>query len=151
MEHAAGNLGEAEKAYKKSLELRPTSQSTRVSLARVYLHQKRYQDCLAEFEKLPEDSPWRLFGKALVYPLIGRNKEAEAALQEYIRTRKDISTYQIAQIYAFHGDRENAIQWLERSYELRDQGLAEIKFNKLFNPIADDPRYNSFLKKMNLQ
>jgi eukaryotic-like serine/threonine-protein kinase len=147
---AANRVKEAEAAYKKSLDLRPENATTRTSLARVYLQQKRYQEAKAEFNKLPADSPWRLYGTALVSYALGNKKEADEALQTYIEKRKDISTYQIAQIYAYRGEVDQAMQWLERAYKLHDQGLAEIKYNQFFSTLKGNPQYDAFLRKMNL-
>lgn len=147
---AANRVKEAEAAYKKSLDLRPENGTTRTSLARVYLQQKRYTEAKAEFEKLPADSPWRLYGTALVAHALGHTKEADEALQTYIEKRKDISTYQIAQIYAYRGEADQAMQWLERAYQLHDQGLAEIKYNQFLSTLKGNPQYDAFLRKMNL-
>jgi eukaryotic-like serine/threonine-protein kinase len=147
---AANRVKEAEAAYKKSLDLRPDSGTTRTSLARVYLQQKRYDEAKAEFERLPADSPWRLYGTALVSHALGKKKEADEALQTYIEKRRDVSTYQIAQIYAYRGEVDQAMKWLERAYELHDQGLAEIKYNQFLSALKGHPQYDAFLKKMNL-
>ena len=52
--------------------------------------------------------------------------------------------------YAYRGDHDLALQWLERAYKQKDAGLIEIVGEPLFKSMADDPRYKAFLRKMKL-
>ncbi len=82
--YSAGRLTESEQAFKKALELAPTHAGARNFLGRVYLAQNRLEESLTEMEKV-SDADWRLFGLAIVYHALGREKESEAALNELIR------------------------------------------------------------------
>jgi hypothetical protein len=57
---------------------------------------------------------------------------------------------EIARIYALRGERDSAFKWLDRSYELRDSTVAEIKVDPDFYDLKTDPRYAAFLRKMRL-
>jgi hypothetical protein len=52
--------------------------------------------------------------------------------------------------YAYRGDHDLALQWLERAYQQKDVDLRHIVGEPLFKNLADDPRYKAFLRKMNL-
>jgi len=53
--------------------------------------------------------------------------------------------------YAYRGDHDHAIEWLERAYQQRDTWLATtITGEQLFKGMADDPRYKALLRKLNL-
>ena len=56
----------------------------------------------------------------------------------------------MAQAYAYRGDHDLALQWLERAYQVKDSSLMNIVGEPLFKNLADDPRYKAFLRKMNL-
>jgi hypothetical protein len=56
----------------------------------------------------------------------------------------------IATTYAYRGDHDLALQWLERAYEQREPALSYIVGEPLFKNLADDPRYKVFLRKMKL-
>jgi len=56
----------------------------------------------------------------------------------------------IASVYAWRGDRDQAFEWLERSYTERNARLRFIKYDPLLRRLRDDPRYTSLLRKMNL-
>jgi hypothetical protein len=53
-------------------------------------------------------------------------------------------------VYAYRGDNDQALDWLDRAYRQKDLGLVEIVGEPLFKNLATDPRYKAFLRKMNL-
>ena len=42
------------------------------------------------------------------------------------------------------------MQWLERAYAQKDGGLIEIVGEPLLKNLGGDPRYKTFLRRMNL-
>jgi hypothetical protein len=61
-----------------------------------------------------------------------------------------VEPLKIALAYAYRNEHEPAMQWLDRAYEEKDDGLIEILGEPLLKNLADDPRYKAFLRKMNL-
>jgi TolB-like protein/Tfp pilus assembly protein PilF len=145
----AGRLEEAAGAYKKALELSPEYPVAHTYLGRIYLAQAHPQDALAEMER-EKDPAWRLQGLALAYHAMGRNKEADAALKEFIDKYHADAAFQVAEVYAFRGDSDRAFEWLERAYAQRDTGCAEMKRDPMLKSLEHDPRYKVFLEKMRL-
>jgi tetratricopeptide (TPR) repeat protein len=93
---------------------------------------------------------FKIQGLALAYYALDKKKEADAALADYIATFHADGAYQIAEIYAFRGERDKAFEWLERAYTQRDAGLTQMKGDPLLNNLRRDPRYAALLKKMRL-
>jgi tetratricopeptide (TPR) repeat protein len=60
-----------------------------------------------------------------------------------------ISPYYIAMMYAFAGDKENTIEWLEIGYEMKDPMMPYISAFT-FDLLDEDPRYQDLLRRMNL-
>jgi hypothetical protein len=60
------------------------------------------------------------------------------------------AAYQIAEVYAWRGQKDLAFQWLERAYTQHDGGLTEIKTDPLLASLHADPRYQAFMRKMKL-
>jgi hypothetical protein len=56
--------------------------------------------------------------------------------------------YQIAEVRAALGDREAAIQWLDRAARQNDAGLFFMRVDPLFPDFAGDPRITALLKKV---
>jgi hypothetical protein len=71
-------------------------------------------------------------------------------LRELIAKYHTDSAYEIAQVYAFRKQSDEAFEWLERAYAQRDSGLIGTKVDPLLKNLYNDPRYAAFLKKLNL-
>ena len=145
----AGRLVEAVAAFKKALELNPEYPNLQSLLGQVYLAQAHPQEALAEMEREREPT-LRLQGLALAYHALGRKKEADATLAEFVAKYRADWAFQIAEVYAFRGEADRAFEWLERAYAQRDGGLSEMKGDPLLKNLERDPRYAAFLKKMRL-
>jgi len=148
-EYFIGRLDEAAADCKKALELRPDIWRGNISLSRIYVAQGRAQDALPEIELVSYDLV-RFFLHAIAYHALGREKEADAALQELIAKYSERGAYQIAQVYAFRNQPDEAFVWLDRAYVLRDGELSITKVDPLLKNVHADPRYTAFLKKLNL-
>jgi tetratricopeptide (TPR) repeat protein len=145
----AGRLEEAELSLRKALELYPDRPEAHSIVGLVHLQRSNPAAALDEMER--EKDPFHhLYGLALVYHALGRRKEADSALDELRRRYAGGAAYQIATVYAFRGEVDEAFAWLERAYAQRDGGLAEIKGDPLLRNLEGDPRYTAFLKKMHL-
>ena len=145
----AGRWDEAETAYRKALELNPQYPGAHFNLGRIYLARSKPEEAIAEMQREPE-SLWGGLGLALAYHAQGKKKEADSALEDYIKNYQKDAAYQIAEIYAFRNESDKAFEWLERAYKQRDGGLAEMKGDPLLRNIEKDPRYRPFLQKMKL-
>ncbi len=76
--------------------------------------------------------------------------ESDAALSELIAKYHEGGAYQIAQVYAFRNQSDEAFEWLDRAYAQRDGGLIGTKVDPLLKSLHNDPRFVVFLKKLNL-
>lgn len=95
----------------------------------------------------PED---RLLGRALVSYAEGQRQASDSALSALITQYHATEAYQIAEVYAFRGQRDSALGWLDRAYAQRDQGLGLVKVDPLLAKLHGDSRYAAFLTKMRL-
>jgi len=70
-------------------------------------------------------------------------------LRNLAKTRY-VRPYYIASIYATLGDKDKAFAELERSFVERDLYLERIAVDPFMDPLRDDPRFKSLLRRMNL-
>ncbi len=145
----AGSLDESITAFRKCLELNPKYPFAHTSLGIVYLEKGKPDSALVEVIKeiMPDG---KIEGLALVYYALGKKKESDVKLSEAVEKYHEWDAFQIAEIYAFRGENDKAFEWLEIAYNQRDGGLAQIIGDPLLRNIVKDPRYDSFMKKMNL-
>ena len=71
-------------------------------------------------------------------------------MRELIAKYHADSAYEIAQVYAFRNQSDEAFEWLGRAYAQRDPSLMSTKVEPLLKSLHNDPRYAAFLKKLNL-
>ena len=61
-----------------------------------------------------------------------------------------ISPFYISYFYAFAGDKEKALEWLEKGYEIKDPNMPYIGGKGVHdNLLHDDPRFQDLLRRMN--
>jgi TolB-like protein/DNA-binding winged helix-turn-helix (wHTH) protein/Tfp pilus assembly protein PilF len=141
-----GQLDQAAADCKKALELNPEVSGV---LSQIYLMQGRPQDALREVERV-HYAPLRAFLYALTYHALGREKESDAALRELKMKYHASNAFEIAAIYAFRNQSDEAFDWLDRAYAQRDPSLMSTKVQPLLNSLHNDPRFAALLKKLNL-
>jgi TolB-like protein/Tfp pilus assembly protein PilF len=145
-----GRLAEAEEAARRALELGPRSAAAHYFLGMVLLARDQLEAGLAEMLKETQDS-LRLSGSAMAYFALGRKAESDAALEKFLKSEADRHPFQMARVYAFRSETDEALKWLDRAYAAKDGGgLPFIKSDPVFRKFEGDPRYKAFLKKMNL-
>ena len=144
-----GQFEEAIPYFKTVLELNPQHQRAHMYIGRNYILMGKPKLALEEMQKENVEN-FKIFGLALVYHALGRKTEADEKLKEFIETYRDNWSYLIAQLYAFRGEKEEAFAWLETAYNKKDSWLFWVKGDPLLKNLKTDPRYNAFLKKMNL-
>jgi serine/threonine protein kinase/lipoprotein NlpI len=145
-----GRFMEAESAYRKALELAPQSVATRGNLSVTLLALGRGEEALKEALREPDEA-LQLWALAIIYHSLGHPRESNVALEELIEKDSENSAFQIAEVYGARGEMDHAFEWLERAYEQRDGGLAEMKVSPRLRSLHGDPRWGAFLKKMGLE
>jgi TolB-like protein/DNA-binding winged helix-turn-helix (wHTH) protein len=145
----AGRLDQAARCIEK---VPPELRSPLVDqiLAQVYLAQGRVPDAVAAVEHESADPEWQLLGRSLVYFRQRRQHAADSALAEYIGRYGPRAAYEVAEIYAFRGEPDRAVAWLDSAYAHRDEGLAAVRVDPLLEDVRGDARYAAFLRKMRL-
>jgi TolB-like protein/DNA-binding winged helix-turn-helix (wHTH) protein/Flp pilus assembly protein TadD len=147
--YLAGRFEEALTTLRRAQELNPQLASLHLTFGKIYLDQGQTQQAVDEMEK--ETSDWaKLSGAALAYYAAGRRHESDAALNKLIATHQKDAAYQIAEVYAYRGEKDKAFAWLDRSYRQHDPGTQELRTGRLVKSLRGDPRYAQLLEKMRL-
>ena len=75
--------------------------------------------------------------------------KSDAALAE-LKKLGDTAAYQVAEAYAYRGEKDQAFEWMERARQQLDPGLADLRKDPLLRNIQTDARWNEFLHKIGL-
>jgi len=145
----AGRIDEAASHFKKALELNPQFQRAHFYLARNYLLSGKNDLAFKEIQQ-ENLEVFRTFGMALVYHAAGKKKEADGVLATFIEKFQNEWSYLLAELYAYRGENDKALMWLENAYQTKDGWLVFLKGDPLLKNLVDDNRYKTFMKKMNL-
>jgi TolB-like protein/Flp pilus assembly protein TadD len=143
-----GRLEEAEAAARRALEVAPAAPFGHYILGNALLDRSQPDAALTEFSKETVEAA-RLGGSAMAYFAMGRKADSDAALAQTIEAQAS-RPFNIARVYGFRGEADEALKWLERAYAQKDSVLVVIKGDPAFRKIEGDPRFKAFLKKMNL-
>ena len=141
-----GKNQEALEPLRTALDLNPKAEVIHQLLSRAYLalrdNTKALEEALQE-----KNEAWRSVALAMVYYDLGRHQESDMELSKLIRTHSKDAPFNIAQVYAFRGDKNKTFEWLNRAVIERDDGLVlEVQSEPLFTALRVDDKYRDILK-----
>ncbi len=102
---------------------------------------------LKEVEAEAEEDQ-RLPVQAMVLHALGREPEAQAALQTLIDKYGKEAPYSIAGVYGVRGQADQAFEWLDRAVALQDPGTSGSLNDPALDALHGDPRWLPFLRKI---
>jgi serine/threonine-protein kinase len=147
--YLAGRLSDAEKVFRELLEREPDFPWTRRMLAKTLLAQGAPEAALDMLQQETDDAN-RMAMLPIVLQAVGRKAEADEALNALIQRWGETWPVYVAKTYAYRGEADSALEWLERAYKQNDVSLLGLVGEPLFKGLLRDSRYKVFLRKMNL-
>jgi adenylate cyclase len=140
---------EARAEYVRAIELNPVAPWYHAGLGSVYLQEGKLEE--AAIAAQADTADWaRLTILACARWSQKRVPESDAALAQLIKDAAETAADQIADVYAYRGDKDKAFEWLERARRQRDAGLPTLRVDPYLKNLHDDPRWNAFLRTMGL-
>ena len=143
----AGRLDAAVASFRTVLSLSPGRGNAHAQLGNALLLKGDAQGALAEIEQETSEV-WKMIGLPMAYHALGRKADSDAALAALIAKYEKDAPYNIAYVYAYRGEADQAFEWLDKAIEYGDPGLADIVTENLFDKIHADPRWLPFLRKV---
>ncbi len=152
----AGRDAEAVDQLNKTLEIEPNFWIAHIILARVYIRQKRFDEAFAEAKKAGEFSGGNSEAVSLAgYAMAKAERRDEAlAMLEELNSRANqryVPSYNVAMIYNGLGEREEALNQLEKAFKERDARMMLLKVEPKWNNLRSEPRFVEIIKRMNLE
>ena len=88
---------------------------------------------------------------AHAYGVAGDKAQAQKILDQLKdqSARSYVSSYSIGEVCLALGDRNQALDWLEKAYEERARALVMLKVEPKVDPLRSDPRFQDLLCRMN--
>src|SRR5438093_2875698 len=144
---------EAEAQARKSLEMDSRFYLAHYYLGEVLQFKGQLTEAIAEYKKAAEldDDPFVLGLLAQAYAKLGQRDEALKMLGQLqqLATRRYVTSYSFALVHIALGEKDKAIDWLERSY--RDHAgpdIALIKVDPFLDSLRGDPRFQALVQNI---
>jgi TolB-like protein len=143
--------GDLESARQELLQLQQASPAawTAWALGFLELRDGRPVQAVAAFDSVGAN-PISLLGRAMAEHTMGHAAESQRALDSLIKNYAHGLGYQIAEAYAWRGERDKAFEWLERAYRQHDGGITYLGYDHSFSGLRNDPRYKALAGKLHL-
>jgi tetratricopeptide (TPR) repeat protein len=147
---------EALQQYTRTLEMEPRFAMTRFLMAGSYLELRQFDAAIASLQQAIE-----LTGRSSLEMVAflghtlgraGHRDEATGILKELLEAAKQryVSPFDIATVYIGLNQVDHAFEWLEKAYQGRSSWMAGLGVDPRLDTIRDDPRFDSFLRRLNL-
>ncbi len=145
----AGRYDEAVAEADKSLELAPDFGPGLFVLGNAYQAKGMNEEAIEVHERMATAFPRLRFRLGVTYAAAGRPDQARAILAELEKQpATPLNAFGLAILCAALGETDKAFRWL--AYEQPHAWLPWVRVNPVFEPLRDDPRYQDFLRKLNL-
>ncbi|MGH7536673.1 MAG: tetratricopeptide repeat protein, partial [Gemmatimonadales bacterium] len=155
--HNLINLGRYDEAiaeFTSALRTAPGNPVVLGGLANAYYHKQMYVEALAA-----ERSRWAAGGDRDMVAALDRG-HAEAGYRGAMHRAAETlaaksratntAQFRVAQLYLRAGDQDQALAWLEKSYEARDPNMPYIGVARIYDPLRGDARFQDLLRRMKL-
>ncbi len=157
---AWGNLvrGQNEKALeqvRRFYDLEPNHPLSQWVLAQVLNEMGKHEEAISVCERWLQRDPnnqLAIRDAGVAYARAGRRDKAEEMIALYRELAKTqwVPTGRIAAIYGALGEKDKAFAELEKAFKARDWDMHRINIEVYMRPLRDDPRFASFVKRLNL-
>lgn len=137
------------------MELDPDYFVPHFILGRSYVRLGKAAEAIAELKHKAasaEESPLMAAALGLAYGTAGQTKNTQKIVQAFAAQAKKryIPETYFGMLYAGLGDQEQALNWLEKAYAERADGLTWINVEPMFDGLRQHPRFQILVKRMGL-
>jgi TolB-like protein/Flp pilus assembly protein TadD len=144
---------EAIAQLRKTLEMDPGYYYAHVDIGQVLAAKRAFDEAISEDQKARalNDDPFVLGLLGHAYASSGNKTEALKILDQLkeLSGRRYVSTYSFALVYLGLGDKDEALRWLEQSYQDRaGADIGWIRVDPLLDPLRGDPRFETLAEKI---
>jgi serine/threonine-protein kinase len=137
---------------RKTLEMDPNSAINHVLLGLSFLKKGDTAGAIAELQKTkaPDPGAWYQGYLGYAYGISGDRAKAEQSLHELedLAKQQYVSPTAFATIYLGLGNKEKALDWLEKAYEQRDSACWYLKIDQIYDSVRNEPRFQALVQKV---
>ena len=152
----AGQYDESIKQLNARIEFKPDFWLNHLFLQRPYLEKGLYPDAIHQGELARQKGGKSLeliFHRAYAYSRMGETKKADDALAELNEVAKNgyVGPYLLALTHNVLGDKEQALNFLDKAYEVKDWRMTFLKVDPRWINLRSEPRFAVLMGKMKFE
>jgi len=140
---------------KKTIDLDPSFWLSHLFISRVYTEKGMHSEAVEEAKKAAELSGNSQSHAYRAYALArwGKFSEARQVLNELLKTSTEtyVPPYNIALVYHALGERDRALDYLEKGFSERDVRMVFLKVEPYWDTLRSEPRFIDLIKRMNIE
>jgi adenylate cyclase len=140
---------------RSNMELFPTDAFSHFAVGLCLLKKGNATEAKAEIQKATEldDLPWYIGWLGYAHAVSGDRAKAEQILArlDELAKRRYVTPNARVPVYLGLGDKEKALEGLEKSYGDEDGVCWQLKIDQLYDSVRNEPRFQAILKKVNLE
>ena len=150
----AGRYDEATAQLRSSMELFPADAFSHFVLGWCLIKKGKTAEARVELQKATEldDLPWYIGWLGYAYAVSGDRAKAEEILRQLneLAKRRYVTPNACVPVYLGLGDKEKALDGLERSYQDQDGVCWQLKIDQRYDGLRNEPRFQALVKKVGL-
>jgi serine/threonine protein kinase/tetratricopeptide (TPR) repeat protein len=137
---------------KKAVEMDPNNSFARIGLTRNYIQIRKYEEAIATASKPEPDDSYLLASLGEAYARSGKTAEAQKVIDKLNELTKQryVPPYAVAWIYVGLGQKQQALDWLEKSYANREDTMIWLNSDPSLDDLRSEPRFQNLVRRVGL-
>ena len=149
----ARRYDEAIQVFQNVIKIQPDYAQSHVYLGYTYAMKGQYAEAIAAYQKkisLDGETPSELCYLGYAYAKSGKRDEALAILNKLKTTKDHVSPAELAILYVGLGDKEAALESLERAYREHDLQMQYLKVDPHYDALRSEARFQDLMRRVGL-
>jgi len=153
--YMAREYDQAIEQLRNTIDMDPGFVLPHLVLGQAYEQKKAYDQAITELRRAAEisqNSPPVLAALARTYAVSGRTTEARNLLDQLMQQSKKqyVSPFYVAIVYAGLGEKDQALDWLEKAYGDHSNAIIFLKVDPQLDTLRASPRFHELQRKLRL-
>jgi TolB-like protein/DNA-binding winged helix-turn-helix (wHTH) protein/cytochrome c-type biogenesis protein CcmH/NrfG len=153
--YMARQYDQAIEQLRNTIELEPNFAVAHLILGQSYEQKGLHELGIPELRKaaaISGNTPLTLSGLGHAYARMGRKNEAQTVLTQLLHpsNKNYVSPFYVAVVYEGLGKQAEAMDWLDKAFESRSNGLILLKVDPQLDGLRGNPRFRALQRKLNL-
>jgi len=153
--YMAREYDQAIEQLRNTVDMDPGFVLPHLVLGQAYEQKKAYDQAITELRRaadISQNSPPVLAALARTYAVSGRTTEARNLLDQLMQQAKKqyVSPFYVAIVYAGLGEKDRALDWLEKAYGDHSNAIIFLKVDPQLDTLRASPRFHELQRKLRL-